>query len=264
MSIKIAHQTLTWTRYPRDFALEEKLDQVKEAGYEGIEFMEPLGELGSPESLRQALDKRDLVLASLSTIIGLGDREKLEEAKRRVRYAAEFDVKALMVCGGFPKEGMNLNESHFEVLGRELEELSQYASKFNIQVAFHPHISCRVETKEDIDKLFKHTKSTKLCPDSAHLAVKGSNLIRLLEIYKDKIAYVHLKDWKENKKVNQYWEHFVELGEGDLRIDFLEFLEKLEEIGYEGWVSVELDGTTRSPLESAKISREYLKRIGCC
>jgi len=262
MSMKIAQQTLTWIRHPRDFTLEEKLDQIKEAGYEGVEFMEPLDELGSPENLRQLLDKRSLVLASLSIIIGLGNREKLEEAKRKVEYAAEFDVKALMVCGGFPKEGMNLDESHFEVLGKELEELSRHACKFSMEVAFHPHISCRVETKEDIDKLFKHTKSTKLCPDTAHLAAKGSDPIQVLDAYKDKIVYVHLKDWRKEKEVNHYWEHFVELGEGDLGIDFSGFLTKLEQIGYEGWIAVELDSTTRTPLKSAKISRQYLKRLG--
>jgi inosose dehydratase len=262
MSIKIAQQSLTWIRYPKDFTLDEKLDQIKEAGYEGVELMESLDELGSPKNLCQILAKRGLVLASLSTIIGLDDREKLEEAKRKVEYAAKFGVKALMVCGGFPKKGMNLNESHFEVLGRELEELSLYASEFNMQVAFHPHIGCRVETKEDIDKLFKYTKFTKLCLDTAHLVAKGSDPIQVLDAYKDKIAYIHLKDWKEEKEVNRYWEHFVELGEGDLGIDFSGFLTKLKEIGYEGWVAVELDSTTRTPLESAKISRQYLRRLG--
>ena len=262
MPIKVVQQSLTWMTYPRDFTLDEKLDQIKEAGYEGVELMESLDELGSPHNLRQALDKRDLVLASLSIITGLGDRQKLEEAKRRVKYAAEFDVKTLMVCGGFPKEGVNLSESHFQLLGRELEELSQYASKFNMEVAFHPHIGCRVETKEDIDKLFNYTKSTKLCPDTAHLAAKGSDPIQVLDAYKEKIAYVHLKDWKEEKEVNHYWEHFVELGEGDLGIDFAGFLTKLEQIGYEGWIAVELDSTSRTPLESTKISRQYLRRLG--
>ncbi len=260
--MKVAQQTLTWIRYPKDFTIEEKLDQVKKAGYEGVELMEPLDELGSPENLKRSLERIGLKLASLSTVIGLGDKEKLEEAKRRVEYAAQFDVKALMVCGGFPGNGVKLNETHFKVLGEELEELCRYASKFNIEIAFHPHIGCRVETKEDADELLKYTESLKFCPDTAHLQAKGSDPIQFLDIYRDKIAYAHLKDWKENKKVNQWGEHFVELGKGDLGIDFSGFLGKLKEIGYEGWIAVELDSTTRTPLESAKISREYLRKIG--
>jgi len=54
----------------------------------------------------------------------------------------------------------------------------------------------------------------------------------------------------------------VELGEGDLGIDFSGFLTRLEEIGYEGWVAVELDSTTRTRLKSTKINRQYLKRLG--
>jgi len=71
-----------------------------------------------------------------------------------------------------------------------------------------------------------------------------------------------VKDWKENKQVRNYWEHFVELGQGELGIDFPSFLTKLEQIGYDGWVTVELDSTTRTPLESAKISRQYLHELG--
>lgn len=41
--------------------------------------MEPLNELGSPENLKRSLGKRDLTLASLSVVIGLGDKEKLLE-----------------------------------------------------------------------------------------------------------------------------------------------------------------------------------------
>lgn len=262
MPLKIAQQTLTWMRHPEKFTVEQKINEVREAGYEGIEFMEPLDELGSADHLRQNLQNHSLALASLSTVIGLGDGKRLDEAKRRVEYAANFGISSLMLCGGFPGEGVELDESHFRVLGEEIEQLCQHAGEFNMNVAFHPHIGCRVETKEDVDRLLQYAPSVKLCPDTAHLQAKGSNPVQFLEEYKDRIVYVHLKDWKQSKKVDNYWEHFVELGEGDLGIDFPGFLRKLEEIGYEGWVAVELDWTTRTPLESAKISREYLRKIG--
>jgi len=51
------------------------------------------------------------------------------------------------------------------------------------------------------------------------------------------------------------------LGEGF--VDFPAVLEILEDVSYEGWVIVETDVTQKAtPLESAVISRDYLKSIG--
>jgi len=39
-------------------------------------------------------------------------------------------------------------------------------------------------------------------------------------------------------------------------------LKGLEEIGYQGWISVELDTAPRDPARSAQINREYLRGLG--
>ncbi len=265
MAIKIAYQTLTWARYPKDFTVKNITEEVKEAGYNGIEYMESVEQLGDPKELKKMLDGMGMTLASLSCGVSgkRGDEESMKIATARVDYAGEFGVKALMVGGGGRDPSRETTEDDYKALAENLEELAQYATQYDIAVAYHPHIGCIVETNEEVDRLFQYTELTGLCPDIAHLAAKGSDPIKLIEKYPDKIAYIHLKDWNSERCTDKnFWMCFVELGEGNIGLDIPGVLSALEKIGYDGWAGIELDNTTRTPLESAKISREYLRGIG--
>ena len=57
---------------------------------------------------------------------------------------------------------------------------------------------------------------------------------------------------------------FAELGTGNLGLDVKAALEGLESVGYDGWVSVELDRPypPRPPAEAAVVNREYLRSLG--
>ncbi len=121
------------------------------------------------------------------------------------------------------------------ILGEEHEELSQYASKFNLQIAYHTHVGRRIATMDEIDKLFQFTKSTKLCLDTANVVAAGIDPIHMLNKYKEKIIYVQLKDWKKDKG-KEFWDQCVELGEGDLKDVFPKFLSRLDEINYQKWI----------------------------
>ena len=52
---------------------------------------------------------------------------------------------------------------------------------------------------------------------------------------------------------------FFELGKGG--VDFPAIKAQLDEIGWRGWLTVELDSSPyRPPKESARISREYIEK----
>jgi inosose dehydratase len=54
---------------------------------------------------------------------------------------------------------------------------------------------------------------------------------------------------------------FFPLGKGG--VDFPAIKAELDRIGWNGWWTVELDSSPdRPPVESARISREYLRRMG--
>ena len=66
----------------------------------------------------------------------------------------------------------------------------------------------------------------------------------------DRVAHIHLKDLEDDE--------FVELGKGTLPLE--KFLNTLRDLGYSGWMTIELDATP-DPEESAKISVDYVQGL---
>lgn len=262
MGIKIGHQTLTWKSYPMEYSIEEILKEVKESGYEGVEFSQSLEQLGAPGELKRLLEKYSLTLGSLSCVVSdkKDGGEEMKVIKERAEYGAKFGIKALMVCAGFLSvRDREKAQGDFSILRDKMENLAEYVSQFGMEIAMHPHIGCIVETKEDIDRFYSELSlKTKLCIDIGHLKAKGSDPIETILVYKDKIIHFHLKDYNSEGEGR-----FVELGGGNIGIDIPKAMKTIEEINFNGWAMVELDMTTvDSPLKSAKISREYLRKIG--
>lgn len=257
---KIACHSLTWGNFYKEgsYSIESVLREVKEAGFEGVELFEPISKLGNPEALKSLLDKYDLKLATLSGNLNLtsADNKDMEEAKEKVRFLNVLKIDTFMLCGGWIKDPKEKTIINFEKFSERLEELSAFAQELNVSVAYHPHLNCIAETEEDIDKLFKNIKLTKLCPDTAHLTAAGSNPIEVINKYQKEIKLIHLKDWDVKAK------RFVELGAGIIDGGFGNIMEKIRAIGYNGWLVCELDDTLKSPQESARINRRFLKNIG--
>ena len=223
-----------------------------------MECFEPLSRLGAIGLFKMELEEEGLQLASLSSNVRVSEDEKsdLSEAKEKVSFGSHFGIASLMTTGGWTQDGLKKEAKSYKALCKRLDLLSQFASKFDVQVAFHNHLDTIVEDERDILNLLEFSKSIKLCIDTGHLVAAGSDPSEVMKKYATSIALVHLKDWDPKGK------DFVELGRGILRDKIKNILETLEAINYTNWIIVELDRTTSTPFESAKISRDFLKEVG--
>jgi inosose dehydratase len=68
--------------------------------------------------------------------------------------------------------------------------------------------------------------------------------------HRQRISYVHLKGWRKDPFA------FTPLNEGDLDVSAI--IRALAEIGYDGWITAELD-VWPDPLEGAKRSLAFLR-----
>jgi inosose dehydratase len=131
-----------------------------------------------------------------------------------------------------------------------------------------------IETRQEIDKLFSLVDRDLVFqgPDIGHLAWAGADVLQFCRDYADSIKTVHIKDINPDvlaKGIEDNWDYrtfsdngiFAEIGEGF--VDWPAMFAILQDTGYEGWIVVETDVTQKAtPLESATISRNYLKSIG--
>lgn len=255
---KIGCHTLTWANYFKDYSIKDVLWEIKQAGYDGVECVEPLSKLGPVGLFKMELGEEGLELASLSSNVRVGAEEKsdLREAEEKISFGSHFGITSVMVTGGWASDGLKKETKSYKALCKRLDLLAQYASKFNIQIAFHNHLDTIIEDERDILNLLEFSKAIKLCIDTGHLIAAGSEPSEIIERFAGSIVLVHLKDWDAKLK------DFVELGKGLLRNKIKNVLETLEDINYTNWVIVELDRTSSTPFESAKISREFLKGVG--
>ncbi len=244
-------QPITWGDVP----FEEIAKEIKEAGFEGVEA--PLANyLGALEELKRILEVNQLVVTSTYLGLNLLEEDKQEEEiKRAVEMARilkeEFSCDVLVVAASGVKKPVP--REVYKLFARGCDEIGKRCKELGVDVAFHNHAWTLIETKEEIDFLAQNTSphSFYFAFDTGHLALMGMDPGMVMEEYKERIRYLHLKDTKDND--------FTELGEGI--VDFTKVKVVLEEIKFAGWLVAELDRSKNLPLISAKMQRRFIKEF---
>lgn len=260
LSLKLGYSTVTWGKDPD---VQKMLEEIKKAGFSALEFQQPIGWLGKPDRLIRLLRKFDLEVAGVfhGSALLSHDEKEIEAHKKVIDFGAALETDIYMVAGGW-LEGRSAKEEDYVILADNLEELADYALQYKMEVTFHPHMGSIVETHKQIYRLFSKAEKVTLCPDTAHLALAGSDPINVIKEYQERITHVHIKDYRADESGEYKPELFVELGKGDIRLDNSAVLNTLKDINYDRWVIVELDYTNRTTLESLRINREYLSKLG--
>jgi inosose dehydratase len=233
------------------------VEDIASAGYEGLEMFD--GNVADfadrPEELHRLLQDHGLELVSVYSGGNFIYDEILDEELDRVGKAAElaatFGAVNLVVGGGARRASGTRPEDHAR-LGAALDRVCDLAEAHGLHACYHPHLSTIVESSEELDSLMRHTRIG-FCPDTAHLAAGGSDPAALIRRYGDRLRHVHLKDLRREPL------GFLPLGEGE--VDFPDVLAALSEVGYDGWVIVELDSHDGDPREAALQSKAYLDRL---
>ena len=233
------------------------IQEIALAEYKGVEIFD--GNIyefpKKPSALKSILNEHGLQLIAVYSGANFIFPDILNEELWRIEKAAaiatELSAEHIVVGGGARRAGGTV-EQDYELLGEGLNRVMDIAEKYGLIASFHPHLGTCVESPEEVRKAMENSKIN-LCPDTAHLAAGGSDLYELVSNYGDRIKYVHLNDYISDPF------GFVPLGEGQL--DFKPVVEALKEIEYDGWITVETDGYSGDPKESAIKSMQYLKKL---
>jgi len=249
--VRFAYSTINWGD-TCDMAAAAA--EIRSTGWGAVElFGHTLDWLGPREELRARLG--GMAPATLFGGVELPTSgRQLTIHKHRIDYAAALGAQAYGLVGGGRLRWRAPSADEYADLARFCEELALYGAARDVVVAYHPHVDCTIETEDEIDRLLEQTSALRLCLDASHIALVGEDPIAHLRKYRERLGYVHLKDWARGK--------FVELGRGTIGIDFPAILRELEQQRFEGWIVVEQSRSVASPLHSARINAEYLTGLG--
>ena len=239
-------------RVPGD--MHRALRDIAAAGYEGVEMFD--GNVADfaerPDQLHALLAETGLTLVGVYTGANFVYDDALPDELYRVRRAAElartFGAEQLVVGGGARRAG-GTPDSDYDRLAAALDTIDDIARRHGLSACYHPHLSTIVEGPDEVEKIFARSRIG-FCPDTAHLAAGGGDPAELIRRFPDRIRHVHLKDLRDGV--------FLPLGEGD--VDFTDVLAAIREVGYDRWLTVELDSYDGDPAEAARISRSYLDK----
>jgi inosose dehydratase len=270
------------------------IDEIAATGYAGTE----LGDWGfmptDPRRLSADLDRRHLALAGAFVDVALTDPaahdagEATAVRTARLLAAASADrplivlsdatarVPARTAKAGRIAAADGLTAAQWGVVGSGAERIARAVrDATGLRTALHHHCATYVETPDEIGALMRRTSSEilGLCLDTGHATFGGGSATAIVDGYRRRIWHVHFKDCSreiaERARIEE-WDYvtavrhglFCELGRGE--VDFRGVLDRLREIGYDGWIVVEQDvlPSLGTPAASAARNRQFLAALG--
>ena len=179
----------------------------------------------------------------------------VERQRRLIEYTAELGASIYCFLGSTRVELRLPEDDEFKRLAEQAEILIDYAEPFGLTVTYHAHPRCTVESEAEQDRLLSYTERLKICMDVSVAAFMQEDAIAQILKYRDRIGYVHMKDWTQGK--------FCVMGQGTVGLDFGRIREALNEIDYRGWVMGELSSYADTDAdESCRANWDFLRSVG--
>ena len=149
---------------------------------------------------------------------------------------------------------------------RAIQAIAAMAKEYDILPCLHPHYNTTVMYESEIDFIMQNTDPALVAfgPDTAHMTAGGCDPVAVIRKYADRVKFTHLKDITADgveaagmEAGVEVYANFRELGEG--LVNFPAIFGILDGVGYDGFLTAELDRSRFGNKESAMMSMKYLQ-----
>jgi inosose dehydratase len=168
-----------------------------------------------------------------------------------------------------------LDDGQWSTLLTNLDRLAKAAADRGVLAVLHPHVGTMIETRDDVERVLNGSE-IRLCLDTGHLLIGGTDPLELAREVPWRVAHAHLKDvdgalaarvqageltYTEAVRQGMY----TPLGSGD--VDIAGIVTALWSNGFDGWFVMEqdtiLDGETagEGPLRDVRTSVSFMNDV---
>jgi inosose dehydratase len=189
----------------------------------------------------------------------------VEDVKNKLPFMAACDIHRMNVQAT-GVVGRPATQEELDYVLRAINEIAKMAKEYDIIPCLHPHYNTTVMYENEIDFILENTDPEMVAfgPDTAHLTAGLCDPVKVIGKYADRVKFIHLKDITGRgaevagmQAGVEVYTNFRELGEGI--VDFPSVFKILDDAGYDGFLTAELDRSRFGNKESAIMSMKYLK-----
>jgi inosose dehydratase len=205
----------------------------------------------------------------------------LDKAATISEQHAELGVPAVFVAMGMAKDaarvarpavGHERTQDRLEQVRDVFAQLGEVTRKNAVSAAFHPHVGTWAETEEETRFILDTVPADVLSfgPDIGHLGWAGADYVGLIRDYADRVASVHIKDFRADiaeQAKREDWDYrktvlaglWVEPGHAS--VDIPATLQALPD-SFDGWLIVEVDrGAQATPEDSVHLCGQWAQQL---
>lgn len=260
------------------------IEMAADMGAKGIQMYATEGE-NSPENLsktdrvelRNKVLGHNLVFSALCGDLGKGFGNKelnpslIEKSKKIVELAKDLGTDIITThIGVIPADK---SHDRYKIMQEACFELSAFADSMEAHFAIETGPECAVVLKGFLDDLHSTGVAVNLDPANFKM-VTGDDPVKAVYTLRDYIVHTHAKDGNRLRIGNpeyiykavhpvpqgfddvQYFEE-VPLGTGS--VDFVSYLKAIEEIGYQGFLTIERE-VGDDPVKDIKTAYDFLTK----
>jgi sugar phosphate isomerase/epimerase len=260
------------------FSLERCIQLISKIGYSAIEILCDLPHAYPPKEqdvtkTRELLSKHNLEISNLNafTLYGIKDtyhpswiedvselrQIRFEHTKNCMELANELGCRNISTEAGGPLDTKTNSPIMLKRrFAREMNKLSRFAEDQEIKVLIEPEPGLILETSKDFLSFIKKIESEyiRLNFDIAHFYCVREDPAEVIYRLSDYIEHFHLSDIALNRIHN----HLIP-GEG--AINFKSVFKAIVDLGYKGFITVELYPYQNNPVYAATKAFEFLQSL---
>lgn len=263
-----------------NFSLSDAIRDISRLGYTGVEIMCDVPHAYPPNlnvekinEIQNTLVRNKLEISNLNafTLFALGDtyhpswiettedkrESRINHTKDCIDLASRLGAKNISVEPGGPlDQSENLStQKALELFKQGIKKVLPHAEKNQVKILIEPEPGLLIENSRQFLEFMNDFDSEYLGLnfDIGHFYCVNEDPNSLILELKDHIGHFHMADIK-----NRVHYHLIP---GLGAIDFQSVFNAIKEIGYDGYITVELYPYKENPSEAAKVSFEYLQSL---
>jgi sugar phosphate isomerase/epimerase len=261
-----------------NFTFPDAVARLAAIGYRGVEVMADVPHAWPayllPEqkrAIRDALTRHDLAISNVNAFMmhAVDDpRQKywhpswiepdrhyrqirIDHTRRALTLARELGSPCITTEPGGPVEPGGSWSAGLKLFVEMIKPVAEHAEKEGVRLLVEPEPGLLIESSEQFEEFMRHIESPAvgLNFDVGHLYCVGEDPAAALVRLAKYVRHIHLEDIAATR----VHAHLIP-GEG--AIDFASTLRAVRQIGYNGWVTVELYPYITDPDTAARTARD--------